>query len=332
MGKTVITLSAIADLEYNRFAVSRVLIVAPKKVAEATWQKEAAKWDHLRRLRFAAVLGSEPKRIRALNTPADIWVINRENIPWLVEYYRNAWPFDMVVLDESSSFKNHQAKRFKSLTWVRHSIRRMVALTGTPAPNGLLDLWAQISLKVSRGRGIINHGSDTMGVDITIDELTPCLVESTTGRIVQTAFSVASQKELKNLKKQGWLFDWSDEALKQDEIYKLTVIGSEDIQGLIALKYEERSQAVYAHIAESAPVNRGAGKKYYGVGGHLFAIAAKKSFDKGYGGFVFLDAKNRELVSHYRDALGAVLLGMPHPYRMVIDEEAAVKLLEKYTL
>ena len=188
------------------------------------------------------------------------------------------------------------------------------------------------SLKVSRGRGIINHGSDTMGVDITIDELTPCLVESTTGRIVQTAFSVASQKELKNLKKQGWLFDWSDEALKQDEIYKLTVIGSEDIQGLIALKYEERSQAVYAHIAESAPVNRGAGKKYYGVGGHLFAIAAKKSFDKGYGGFVFLDAKNRELVSHYRDALGAVLLGMPHPYRMVVDEEAAVKLLEKYTL
>lgn len=146
LGKTVITLSAINDLEYNRFAVSRVLIVAPKKVAEATWQKEAKKWDHLKHLRFSTVLGSQTKRIRALNTPADVWVINRENIPWLVEYYRNAWPFDMVVLDESSSFKSHKAKRFKSLTWVRHSINRLVELTGTPAPNGLLDLWAQVYL------------------------------------------------------------------------------------------------------------------------------------------------------------------------------------------
>lgn len=142
----MITLSAINDLEYNRFAVSRVLIVAPKKVAEATWQKEAKKWDHLKHLRFSTVLGSQTKRIRALNTPADVWVINRENIPWLVEYYRNAWPFDMVVLDESSSFKSHKAKRFKSLTWVRHSINRLVELTGTPAPNGLLDLWAQVYL------------------------------------------------------------------------------------------------------------------------------------------------------------------------------------------
>lgn len=146
LGKTVITLTAIQDLEYNRFAVARALIVAPKKVAEATWQREAAKWDHLQHLRFSTVLGSEAKRIRALNTPADVWVINRENIPWLVEYYRNAWPFDMVVLDESSSFKNHKAKRFKSLTWVRHDIHRLVELTGTPAPNGLLDLWAQIYL------------------------------------------------------------------------------------------------------------------------------------------------------------------------------------------
>lgn len=122
------------------------MIIAPKKVAEATWQREAAKWDHLKHLRFATVLGSETKRVRALNTPADIWVINRENVPWLVEYYRNAWPFDMVVIDESSSFKNHQAKRFKSLTWVRKSISRLVELTGTPAPNGLIDIWAQVYL------------------------------------------------------------------------------------------------------------------------------------------------------------------------------------------
>lgn len=146
MSKTVITLTAVNDLKYNRFAVNRVLVIAPKKVAEATWAKETAKWDHLHLLRVVAVLGSQAKRIRALNTPADIWVINRENIPWLVEYYRNAWPFDMVVADEFSSFKNYQAKRFKALTWVRKHITRFVGLTGTPAPNGLLDLWAQVYL------------------------------------------------------------------------------------------------------------------------------------------------------------------------------------------
>ncbi|QHI72883.1 DEAD/DEAH box helicase [Aminipila terrae] len=146
LGKTVITLTAINDLKYNRFEVSKILVVAPKKVAEATWGKEASKWDHLQLLRVITVLGSQSKRIRALNTPADIYVINRENVPWLVEYYRNAWPFDMVIVDEFSSFKSHQAKRFKSLTWVRDKIYRFVGLTGTPAPNGLLDLWSQVYL------------------------------------------------------------------------------------------------------------------------------------------------------------------------------------------
>lgn len=146
LGKTVEVLTAINDLRYNRWAVSKVLIVAPKKVAEATWDKEAAKWDHLKNLRIIPVLGSAAKRIRALYTPGDIWVINRENIPWLVDYYRNDWPFDMVVLDESSSFKNPQAKRFKALKLVRSRIKRLVELTGTPAPNGLEDLWAQVFL------------------------------------------------------------------------------------------------------------------------------------------------------------------------------------------
>lgn len=146
LGKTVITLTAISELKYNRFAVRRVLVIAPKKVAEATWSKEAAKWDHLKLLRVIPVLGSLKQRIRALNTPADVYVINRENVQWLVDYYRNDWPFDMVVIDESSSFKNHQAKRFKSLTWVRSKISRIVELTGTPAPNGLIDMWAQVYL------------------------------------------------------------------------------------------------------------------------------------------------------------------------------------------
>lgn len=152
LGKTVITLTAINDLKYNRWAISRCLVVAPKKVAEATWSEEAQKWDHLQHLRIIPVLGTTAKRIRALNTPGDIWVINRENVPWLAEYYRNEWPFDMVVLDESSSFKNHNSKRFKALKMVRGLIQRLVELTGTPAPNGLEDLWAQIYLLDSGAR------------------------------------------------------------------------------------------------------------------------------------------------------------------------------------
>ena len=142
----MITLTAVNDLRFNRWAVLRCLVVAPKKVAEATWSREAGKWDHLRALRVIPVTGSSRQRIRALDTPGDVWVISRDNVPWLVEYYRNAWPFDMVILDESSSFKNPQAKRFKALKLVLPRIRRLVELTGTPAPNGLEDLWAQIYL------------------------------------------------------------------------------------------------------------------------------------------------------------------------------------------
>lgn len=146
LGKTVITLTIINTLKYDRFEINKVLVIAPKKVAEATWSTEADKWDHLKLLRISTVLGNVTKRVKALNTPADIYIINRENIPWLTEYYRNAWPFDMVVVDELSSFKSHSAKRFKALTLVKKHIKRVIGLTGTPAPNGLLDLWAQMFL------------------------------------------------------------------------------------------------------------------------------------------------------------------------------------------
>lgn len=146
LGKTSITLAAVNELKYGRWAVSRCLVIAPKKVAEATWSREAEKWDNLRHLRIVLVLGSVQKRIRALDTPADIWVINRENVPWLVDYYRQNWPFDMVVLDESTSFKSAQSKRWRALKLVRSRIRRIVELTGTPAPNGPEDLWAQVYL------------------------------------------------------------------------------------------------------------------------------------------------------------------------------------------
>ena len=146
LGKTSITLSAINILKYYRWSICKALVVAPKKVAEGTWSKEASKWDHLKHLRVVTVLGSSAKRIKALNTPADVYVINRENIPWLVDYYKQAWPFDMVVLDESTSFKNGQSKRFKAMRLVRRFCRKVVLLTGTPSSKGLMDLWAQIYL------------------------------------------------------------------------------------------------------------------------------------------------------------------------------------------
>nr|WP_300661479.1 DEAD/DEAH box helicase [uncultured Acetatifactor sp.] len=146
LGKTVTTLTVINDLKYNRFQMRKCLVIAPKKVAEDTWTREQSKWEHLRLLRVVPVLGSLQKRIRALASPGDMYVINRENVAWLVDHYRNDWPFDTVVIDESSSFKSHQAKRFKSLRSIRGHIGRLYELTGTPASNGYIDLWAQIYL------------------------------------------------------------------------------------------------------------------------------------------------------------------------------------------
>lgn len=146
LGKTVSTLTAIDLLLNDYFEVNRVLVIAPLRVAEDTWPREVEKWDHLKHLRIAKVLGSVDQRRRALRSEADIWVINRENVEWLVSEYGSKWPFDTVVIDESSSFKNHQSKRFRALRRVRPLIRRLVELTGTPAPNSLMDLWAQIYL------------------------------------------------------------------------------------------------------------------------------------------------------------------------------------------
>ena len=149
LGKTVVTLTAIDLLLFDRFEVSRVLVIAPLRVAEDTWSRESAKWDHLQHLRISKVLGSAADRIRALDAEADIWIINRENVEWLVGLFqerKRVWPFDMVVIDELSSFKSAGSKRFRALRKVRPMIRRIVGLTGTPAPNGLMDLWAQIYL------------------------------------------------------------------------------------------------------------------------------------------------------------------------------------------
>ncbi|HAT1197426.1 TPA: ATP-dependent helicase, partial [Corynebacterium striatum] len=146
LGKTVITLTAIWNLLLDSFQARRVLIIAPLRVARDTWPAEAAKWDHLAGLTVAVAVGSKPQRVDALADEAMVTVINRENVPWLVRHLGNTWPFDTVVIDELSSFKNHRAQRFKALATVRPLMSRIVGLTGTPAANGLMDLWAQFRL------------------------------------------------------------------------------------------------------------------------------------------------------------------------------------------
>lgn len=175
-----------------------------------------------------------------------------------------------------------------------------------------------------------NERKGGVAVELRIDRFTQCLVDAKTGALLDTVYSKVALEELQTLK--GWAFDWNDPALEQDEIYKLTVEGKNSIEGLIAIQYLHRDRAVYVHIAESAPHNKGKGKQYIGVGGHLFAIAAQKSLEAGFGGFFFMDAKNLELVHHYQKALGAVWLGIPHEYRMLVEEDAAAKLLSVYTL
>nr|WP_144364485.1 DEAD/DEAH box helicase [Lacrimispora amygdalina] len=144
LGKTVITLTAIWELLLDYFEIRRVLVIAPFRVSRDTWSGELEKWNHLSGIEMSLVLGSEKERRAALNKRVNVYVINRENVEWLVENYR--WDFDMVVIDELSSFKSHKAKRFKALKKVRPVVKRIVGLTGTPAPNGLIDLWAEIGI------------------------------------------------------------------------------------------------------------------------------------------------------------------------------------------
>lgn len=146
LGKSVITLTAIFDLTLDSFLVRKVLVIAPFRVARDTWPAEIEKWDHLKGLKYTVVVGSEVQRKTALMKRAQVYIINRENVEWLISRSGIPFDFDMVVIDELSSFKSHQAKRFKSLMKVRPKVNRIVGLTGTPSSNGLMDLWAQYRL------------------------------------------------------------------------------------------------------------------------------------------------------------------------------------------
>lgn len=146
LGKTVITLTVIEELKNNYLEELKVLVIAPKRVAEDTWTTEYEKWDHLKNLKVVKVIGNSKQRKAALEKEADIYIITRDNIAWLVDFLGKDWDFNTVIIDELSSFKNHQSKRFKALRKVRPFINRIIGLTGTPAPNGYMDLWAQIYL------------------------------------------------------------------------------------------------------------------------------------------------------------------------------------------
>lgn len=150
LGKTVITLTAVADLLAIE-EVSKVLVIAPLQTAKSTWPSEVEKWDHTRGLRVSLIVGTQQERLAAIDADVDIYVVNRENVQWLCELFPSKWPFDMVVIDELSSFKNPSAKRFKALRKKIPFAKKVVGLTGTPAPNGYMDLWSQVYL-LDRGK------------------------------------------------------------------------------------------------------------------------------------------------------------------------------------
>ena len=179
LGKTISTLIAIEQLMYDYFDIKKVLLIAPKKVAESTWAQETQKWSETSHLTIASVLGPEKDRIKALESDSDIYVMNRENVQWLYDYYfekpKRTFPFDMLVIDESSSFKNPQAKRFKAMRKMRPFFKRVVILTGTPAPNTLMDVWAQMYLL---------DGGERLGKTLTEYRLRYFTPDKTNGHIV----------------------------------------------------------------------------------------------------------------------------------------------------
>ena len=151
LGKTISTLTAINELKYDYCEINTVLVIAPKRVAETVWEEEAKSWDHTRHLKFSKIIGTEKQRLAALKANADVYVISRDNVSWLCSLYAARLPFDMLVIDELSSFKSHQTQRFKALRLARVWFKRVVGLTGTPAPNGLINLWSQMYL-IDRGQ------------------------------------------------------------------------------------------------------------------------------------------------------------------------------------
>ena len=206
LGKTSITLTAINDLLYDSFEVSKVLVIAPLRVARDTWPAEIEKWDHLKNLKCSVAVGNESQRKAAFMRRASVYIINRENLQWLIDGSGIPFDFDMVVIDELSSFKNHGAKRFRALMKVRPSIKRIVGLTGTPASNGLMDLWSEfkvLDMGKRLGRFITQYRNDYFTPDKRNGQIIysykplPFAEEAIYSRIADITISMKSTDHLK---------------------------------------------------------------------------------------------------------------------------------------
>ena len=206
LGKTITTLTAINELMYDSFEISKVLIIAPLRVAQSTWKDEIEKWDHLNLLRYSIAVGDEKERLKALKQNSDIYIINRENVDWLVTKSGIDFNFDMLIIDELSSFKSHTSKRFKSLLKIRPYFERVVGLTGTPSSNGLMDLWAEfrvLDLGERLGRYITHYRNEYFlpdkrnGAVIFSYKPQPNAEERIYRRLADMTFSMKSTEYLK---------------------------------------------------------------------------------------------------------------------------------------
>lgn len=206
LGKTITTLTAINELMYDSFEISKVLIIAPLRVAQSTWKEEIEKWDHLNLLRYSIAVGDEEERLKALKQKSDIYIINRENVDWLVTKSGIDFNFNMLIIDELSSFKSHTSKRFKSLLKIRPYFERVVGLTGTPSSNGLMDLWAEfriLDLGERLGRYITHYRNEYFlpdkrnGVVIFSYKLQPHAEERIYRRLADMTISMKSTEYLK---------------------------------------------------------------------------------------------------------------------------------------
>lgn len=206
LGKTITTLTAINELMYDSFEISKVLIIAPLRVAQSTWKEEIEKWDHLNLLRYSIAVGDEKERLKALKQNSDIYIINRENVDWLVTKSGIDFNFNMLIIDELSSFKSHTSKRFKSLLKIRPYFERVVGLTGTPSSNGLMDLWAEfrvLDLGERLGRYITHYRNEYFlpdkrnGAVIFSYKLQPNAEERIYRRLADMTISMKSTEYLK---------------------------------------------------------------------------------------------------------------------------------------
>jgi SNF2 family DNA or RNA helicase len=314
LGKTVSTLTAIDKLIYERFEVTKVLVIAPKRVARDTWIDEVQGWEHLRHLRVAIAVGTERQRIRALQSSADVYCINRENVPWMVAYFAGKLPFDCLVVDELSSFKNASTARFKALRKVRPFFKRVIGLTGTPVPNGYLDLWSQMYL-IDRGKRLgefITHYRDRFF------EVDPATAWSGFPRLVPKAGAAEMIHEL-----------ISDVCISMKAKDYLELPGS--IHRVIRVHLSDAEVAAYKRFEEDAVMQLPDGEELTAVNAgslraKLVQFANGAIYDENRDWHTVHEAKMEAVEEIVDTATGPIMIF----YRFLHDKERLMKRLKAY--